>query len=609
MNKLELQRKSLPNEPGVYTFKNNKGKIIYIGKAINLKKRVSSYFLKTSYSDPYYEDKIKELVKEIASIEYIVTENEKEAYILENIRIKNYLPRYNVFMRDSKSYPWVAIFYGEDFPRIRVVRNPENFSQDTTFIGPYTDKKEIIRILRDLRKNFPYCSCKKKVSKRLRPCLYYQLKLCLGPCISKITSKEYRENIKEIELFLKGEKKILEKNIYNAMEEAAESKDFEKAAFWRDKLLAIEHSTSSQNVIFEKEENKDILGYYSDEEQKFFAMTIMHIREGRIMNNSSFTIDLRKKVIQKNEIFSSIMEQFYLSTNPNLPITIVLPELYEGVDLFRAVLMKTKRDFQIRVAQDIEFGLIRIAQKNAKVIVEQEIKMQEIKLDDEELLIEILDEMKELLELPTTPRIIEGFDISNIEGTDATGSMVYFLEGKPYKKNYRHYKIKSKSTPDDVAMMKEVIMRRYSMILERDLELPDLILVDGGKGQLNAGVGVLKELGIDNVPIMGLAKKYEEIFLPNSNESIQLPIESHVLKLFQQVRDEAHRFAVNLHKKQRDKKVRGSVLDNIKGIGPSTRNKLLIHFGSVEGIKKANFDEIVKLVGIKIADKIKKELF
>ncbi len=609
MNNLELQRKSLPNEPGVYTFKNDKGKIIYIGKAINLKKRVSSYFLKTSYSDPYYEDKIKELVKEIASIEYIVTENEKEAYILENIRIKNYLPRYNVFMRDSKSYPWVAIFYGEDFPRIRVVRNPENFSQDTTFIGPYTDKKEIIRILRDLRKNFPYCSCKKKVSKRLRPCLYYQLKLCPGPCISKITSKEYRENIKEIELFLKGEKKILEKNLYNAMEEAAESKDFEKAAFWRDKLLAIEHSTSSQNVIFEKEENKDILGYYSDEEQKFFAMTIMHIREGRIMNNSSFTIDLRKKVIQKKEMFSSIMEQFYLSTNPNLPITIVLPELYEGLELFRAVLMKTKRDFQIRVAQDREFGLLRIAQKNAKVIVEQEIKMQEIKLDDEELLIEILDEMKELLELPTTPRIIEGFDISNIEGTDATGSMVYFLEGKPYKKNYRHYKIRSKSTPDDVAMMKEVIMRRYSMILERDLGLPDLILVDGGKGQLNAGVGVLKELGIDNLPIVGLAKKYEEIFLPNSNESIQLPIESHVLKLFQQIRDEAHRFAVNLHKKQRDKKVRGSVLDNIKGIGPSTRNKLLIHFGSVEGIKKANYDEIVKLVGIKIADKIKKELF
>ena len=338
-------------------------------------------------------------------------------------------------------------------------------------------------------------------------------------------------------------------------------------------------------------------------------MTIMHIREGRIMNKSSFTIDLREKVIQKNEMFSSIMEQFYLSTNSNLPITVVLPELYEGVELFREVLMKSKRELQIRAAQDKELGLIRIARKNAKVIVEQEIKMQEIKLEDGELRIELLEQMKEVLELPRTPRIIEGFDISNIEGTDATGSMVCFLEGKPNKKNYRHYKIRSKSTPDDIAMMREVIMRRYSMILERNLSLPDLILVDGGKGQLNAGVAVLNELGIENVPIIGLAKKNEEIFLPNRKEPIQLPLESQVLKLFQQIRDEAHRFAVNLHKKQREKKMKGSVLDDIKGIGPSTRNRLLIRFGSVEGIKEASFDDIVKLVGIKIATNIKKELF
>ncbi|MHA1670466.1 MAG: excinuclease ABC subunit UvrC [Promethearchaeota archaeon] len=608
MNNLELQRKSLPNEPGVYTFKNNEGKIIYIGKANDLKKRVSSYFLKTSYNDPYYEEKIKELVKEIDSIEYIVTENEKEAYILENIRIKNYLPRYNVFMRDSKSYPWVAIFYGEKFPRIRVVRNPENYSQSTVFIGPYTDKKEIIRILRDLRKTFPYCSCKKIVSKKKRPCLYYQLNLCPGPCISDISSEDYRENIKEVELFLKGEKNLLIKQIQKKMEKSAESKDFEKAAFWRDKLQAIDHSTSSQNIIFENEENKDILGYYSDMEQKYLVMTIMHIREGRIMNKSSFTIDLREKVIQKNKMFSSIMEQFYLSTNSNLPITIVLPELYEEIELFREVLMKTKRNFQIRVAQDKELGLIRIARKNAKVIVEQEIKIEKIKLEDKDLLIEIMEQMKDLLDLPRVPRIIEGFDISNIEGTDATGSMVCFLEGKPYKKKYRHYKVRSKSTPDDVAMMKEVIMRRYSMILERNLELPDLILVDGGKGQLNAGVAVLKELGIENVPIIGLAKKNEEIFLPNRKESIQFSLESQVLKLFQQIRDEAHRFAVNLHKKQREKKMKGSVLDHIKGIGPSTRNKLLIRFGSVEGIKKASFDDIKRLVGIKIANSIKKEL-
>ncbi|MBY9003729.1 MAG: excinuclease ABC subunit UvrC [Candidatus Lokiarchaeota archaeon] len=608
MNNIELQRKSLPETFGVYTFKNNKGKIIYIGKANNLRKRVSSYFLKASYNDPYYEEKIKELVKEIDSIEYIVTENEKEAYILENIRIKNYLPRYNVFMRDSKSYPWVAIFYGEEFPRIRVVRNPENYPQNTVFIGPYTDKKEIIRILRDLRKTFPYCSCKKKLVQNKRPCLYYQLKLCTGPCIKAIISRDYCENIKEIELFLRGEKKLLKNKIQKEMEKAAKAEDFEIAAFWRDKLHAIEHSTTSQNVIFENEENKDILGYYSDEEQKYFAMTIMHIREGHIMNKSSFTIDLREKVIQKNEMFSSIMEQFYLSTNPNLTITIVLPELYEGIELFREVLKKSKIAFQIRIAHDKELGLIRIARKNAKVIVEQEIKMQEIKLEDGDLRIELLEQMKEILELPHIPRVIEGFDISNIEGTDATGSMVYFLEGKPYKKNYRHYLIRSKSTPDDVAMMQEVIMRRYSMILERNLELPDLILVDGGKGQLNVGVAVLNELGIEHVPIIGLAKKYEEIYLPKRSEPLQIPVESLVLKLFQQIRDEAHRFAVNLHKKQREKKMKGSILDDIKGIGPSTRNKLLIRFGSVEGIKEASLKELSELVGKNLATKIKNEI-
>jgi excinuclease ABC subunit C len=326
------------------------------------------------------------------------------------------------------------------------------------------------------------------------------------------------------------------------------------------------------------------------------------------MNKSSFTIDLREKVIQKNKMFSSIMEQYYLSTNPNLPITIILPQLYEGIEIFRDVLMKSKREFQIRIAQDEEFGLIRIAQKNAKVIVEQEIKMQEIKLEDGNLRIELLEQLKEILELPRIPRIIEGFDISNIEGTDATGSMVCFLEGKPDKKNYRHYNIRSKSTPDDVAMMREILMRRYSMILERHLELPDLILLDGGKGQLNAGIAVLSELGIKNVPIIGLAKKFEEIFLPNRKDPIRLPLESQLLQLFQQIRDEAHRFAIKLHKKQREKKMKRSILDDIKGIGPSTRNKLLVHFGSVEGIKEASFDEIVKIVGIKIADKIKKEL-
>ena len=607
MNELELQRKSLPNEPGVYLFRNSEGKVIYVGKAINLKKRVSSYFLKTTYNDPYYEEKIKEMVKEISSIEYFVTENEKEAYILENIQIKNLRPRFNVFMRDSKSYPWVAIFYGEKFPRIRVIRNPESYPPETSFIGPYTDKKEIIRILRDLRKIFPYCSCKRTVSVSKRPCLYYQLNLCPGPCINKITKQAYLENVNKIELFLKGETEELKDQILLKMKSAAESQDFETAAFWRDKLQAIESSTASQNILLEIEENKDIVGFFSDIDQTYLAVVIIHIREGRIINKSSFSIELKQKVIKKKEMFPAIMEQFYQETNKKLPNTIVIPYVYKELDLFEQVLLDYNPNIQIRSPNNQELGLLRIANKNAKVIVEQEILMDKIKNEQEGSLSKALKEVKQLLNLSRKPHVIEGFDISNIEGTNATGSMVYFLDGKPSKKNYRHYKIRSKQSPDDVGMMREVLMRRYKMLLDNGLEFPDLILLDGGKGQLNAGISVLKELGI-SVPIMALAKKREEVFIPQRKSPLQIPTDSDVSKLFQSIRDEAHRFAVRLHKKQRKRKYYGSILDEIKGIGPVKRNLLLTHFKSIEGIENASLEQLSELVGSKIADLIKKRL-
>ncbi len=606
MTDLELQRKSLPNEPGVYFFKDSNEDIIYIGKARNLRKRVSQYFVKTSYTDPYYEEKIKDLIKKINSIEFIVTDNEKEASILENIQIKTHLPRYNVIMRDSKSYPWIAIFYSEEFPRIRIIRNPQWFSQENLFLGPYTDKKEIRRILRDLRKIFPYCSCKNKVRKKERPCLYYQLKLCPGPCIDAISKEDYLANVKKIELFLKGETEELMNQIKKKMEISAEAQNYEIAAHWRDKLEAIEHSTMSQHVLLDHEVNKDIISYFY--EKNYAALVIIHIHEGKITNKSSFKLDLRDKVIQKPDILASFLEQYYHDFKFNLPDNIVVPELYHGVNILNEILKDTKIDLQIRTPLDDEIPLMRIAKKNARVMVNQQIEMEKIKQKEEDQIKKTLELAKEILRLPNIPRIIEGFDISNIEGTDATGSLVYFLEGSPYNKNYRYFKIRSKSTPDDVAMMKEVIKRRYTKVLERGWELPDLILVDGGKGQLNAAVGVLEDLSIKNLPIIGLAKKYEEIFLPDEKEPIVLPKTSPVLKLLQRVRDEAHRFAVKLHKKQREKRMRDSILDDIKGIGPATRNKLLKHFGSVAGLKRASYDEIVGVVGSKIAEILVKNL-
>jgi len=606
MSKLQLQRKSLPNEPGVYLFLDDKKTVIYIGKALNLRKRVNQYFTKSHFNDPFYEEKINELVKNIHSIEYFVTENEKEALLLENIQIKKHLPRFNVIMRDSKSYPWVAIFYSEDFPRIRVLRNPEKYSQDNLFLGPYTDKKEIIRILRDLRKIFPYCSCKKPITRKKRPCLYYQLKLCPSPCFTDITKEEYRENIKRIEMFLKGETNELKEQIQEKMKSAAKKQEFELAAFWRDKLLDIDHATDEQHVFLNHDANKDIIGYYSG--NNYMAMVIIHIREGRIINKNSFNFDLREKLIHRNELFSSILEQYYQEFKTQLPDVIIITELNRRFKILIKYLKDLKAEIQICPPKDdFERSLIRIANKNAKVMVNQRIQMEQIKMDEIEFREQILKEAKEILELPKEPRIIEGFDISNIEGTDATGSMVYFLDAKPYNKNYRHFKIRSKSTPDDVAMMKEILKRRYSFLLNRNLELPDLILIDGGKGQLNAGISVLRDLGL-NIPIIGLAKKYEEIYLPNKKEPIMLAKNSPVLKLLQRVRNESHRFAVKLHKKQRKQRITGSLLDDIEGVGPITRNKLLNHFGSIDNIKKSTLEEISQIVGKKLAKKMLEEL-
>ncbi|MFX1378799.1 MAG: excinuclease ABC subunit UvrC [Promethearchaeota archaeon] len=606
MSNLQLQRKSLPNEPGVYLFLDSKNTVIYIGKALNLRKRVNQYFTKSHYNDPYYEEKINELVKHIHSIEYIVTENEKEALLLENIQIKKHLPRYNVIMRDSKTYPWVAIFYSEDFPRIRVLRNPEKYSQDNLFLGPYTDKKEIIRILRDLRKIFPYCSCKKPIRRRKRPCLYYQLKLCPGPCFAMIIKKEYRDNVKKIELFLRGETSELKKQIKEKMALAADEQEFEIAAFWRDKLLDIDHATDQQHVFLNHDANKDIIGHYSA--NNYMAMVLIHIREGRITNKNSFDFDLREKLILKQELFSSILEQYYQEFKTQLPNVIIISELNKRFEILIKYLKSLKAEILIRPPNDdFEESLIRIANKNAKVMVNQRIQMEKIKMDEGDFREEILREAKKVLDLPKDPRIIEGFDISNIEGTDATGSMVYFLDAKPYNKNYRHFKIRSKSTPDDVAMMREVLKRRYNFLLKRNLELPDLILIDGGKGQLNAGISVLQELGL-NIPIIGLAKKNEEIYLPNKKEPIILAKNSPLLKLFQRIRDEAHRFAVRLHKKQRKSRISGSILDEIEGIGPITRNKLLNHFGSIDNIKKATLKELSEIVRKDLAERILKEL-
>jgi len=507
-------------------------------------------------------------------------------------------------MRDSKTYPWVAFFYSEEFPRINVIRNPQFYGKNNVYLGPYTDKKEIQRILRDLRKIFPYCSCLRPVKKKKRPCLYFQLKLCPGPCQSPFSKDKYLKNLKSIEMFLRGNTEDLKAQIQEKMRVASEKMNFEGAAYWRDKLIAIKHSTTSQSVLMDQEENKDIVSYSNDEMHKYVVMVIIHIRDGRITNKSSFSLNIVDKVIKQEEILSSLMEQYYQDNIRILPDVIIVPELYQGLDLLKKVLEERNDKIKIRTPyNENEMGLLRISKKNAQVRVKQLLEMEEIRKADGDKIQLALEEARDLLDLDDIPRIIEGFDISNIEGKDATGSMVYFLEGKPYNKYYRHYKIRSKTTPDDVAMIKEVIRRRYTYLLEKNQELPDLILVDGGKGQLNAAVAVLENLGLE-IPIIGLAKKFEEIHVPNKKKPIILEQNSQLLKIFQRIRDEAHRFAIRLQKKQRSKRITGSVLDDIKGVGPATRNKLLRKFGSIEGVKQASFMELSNTVGDNLARRI-----
>jgi excinuclease ABC subunit C len=406
-------------------------------------------------------------------------------------------------------------------------------------------------------------------------------------------------------MFLKGETKELKTQIKERMENAAENQNYEIAAFWRDKLEAIESSTKKQDVLLSDEVNKDIIGYFR--EKDYVSMNIIHIREGKFTGKSQFTIDLRDKVIRKTEIFSSLLERYYQDHLVDLPDIIIIPKNldFDSLETLKDLLLDNNENLKFKKPTDErEIGLSRIARKNARVMVKQEIEMEDIKIKQEEKEKELLTNVKEILNLSAVPHKIEGFDISNIEGKNATGSMVYFLNGKPYKKYYRHYNIRSKSTPDDVAMMKEVIERRYNYLLKRNLELPDLILVDGGKGQLNVTSKVIDDLGLE-IPIIGLAKKNEEIFLQDHKDPIVLPEDSQVLRLFQQIRDEAHRFAVRLHKKQRRKQIKGSLLEEIDGIGPKTRNKLLRQFGSLQSIKEASLEDLSKIINEKIAKKIK----
>ncbi len=538
--------KLVPEQPGCYLYYNKEGEIIYVGKAKNLKRRVYSYFHKQHDSA-----KTTVLVSQIEKLEYIITDSEAESLILESHLIKQHKPKYNILLKDDKKYPYFLIT-DEDFPRIQVVRKKNLNPDKGRFYGPYTDLGAMYATLDFLKKLFPLKQCKQpKFSNR--PCLYYHIGKCLAPCQGKVTPEEYQKLIRQVELFLSGKQSELLKQIQAQMQKYAEAEQFEKAAKMRDSYLDLQKTLERQKVVYENTKlNEDIIAYLY--EDGILAIVIMMIREGRLIDKKDFTYFVDN--IDKTEYFETFFRDYYTNLKLEFPDKIVSKDLAEigQKELYEDWLkILSGKKVGINYASRGKYNeLYELALKNATHLLENAKlkKMAEIRDDFNE----VGSYLAEKLKLQNFPNRIECYDISHIQGTNTVASMVVFQNGLPKKTAYRKFKIKStEGKPDDFMSMKEVLTRRLNKLGQPKWEKPDLIIIDGGKGQLSSVMQIVQEFGIDDIDFVSLAKREEEVFLPNQSKSILLPRESNALYLFQRIRDEAHRFAITFHRDLRSK--------------------------------------------------------
>lgn len=577
---LKEKLKLLPDKSGVYILKNRNGKILYVGKALSLKNRVRSYFQKGEFSP-----RIGALVSRIEDVEWIVTESEAEAFLLESNLIKHHHPRYNIRFRDDKSYPYIKISTNEDFPRVFLTRNPRK--DNCQYFGPYPNVKAARKTLRLIHRFFPLRRCRERFKKRLSPCLNYHIRECSGPCVGEISKEEYNSLVKEVSLFLQGHYSTLISSLREEMRRASQSLDFERAAKVRDVIQAIERMSQSQTVTSFPGEDMDLVAVAR--EGKNACVLIFVIREGKVVDKNHFLLKINPEDEQE-DIVTSFIKQYY-ATASFIPSQIVLPtEIEEKNQLSRWFFEKTNKKVQFVFPQRGDKArLLNLARENAHLILKQNQDIRKTRA---------LNELKDFLQLPRPPLRIEGFDISNIGGEQARGSVVVFEEGKPEKSEYRKFKIKSVKGIDDFAMLREVIKRRYRRVLDEGTQLPQLILIDGGKGQVMSCFQVLKELDLQDVPLIGLAKEFEQIFTPEKKSPLQIPLDSAAMKLLQHVRDEAHRFAHSYHRRSRSKNLKKSWLDEIPGVGEHTKKLLLSHFRSADALKTASVDELTRVPGI-----------
>jgi len=598
-DKLKQKLAEVPTKPGVYLHKNSAGTIIYVGKAKNLRNRLRSYFQEGRFVDA----KTKAMVSHIDDFDYLVVDTEDEAFILEDNLIKKHKPKYNILLRDDKTYPYIKVT-NEEFPKIYPTR--KIIKDGSKYFGPYSDVPSMKMLLRIIRSLFYVRSCNLKLNTKsiqegkFKLCLDYFIHKCLGPCVGYISKEQYQENIKSAIQILQGRTKKLLQMLEDKMNELAEQEKFEQAAEVRDKLLKLQDFNARQKIVSQDLKDRDVFGIARIED--YVCSVVFLVREGKVIGKKHFFVKTSLEATE-SEIIQRTLETWYMQAE-FAPDEILLP--YEPNDLEYIsdwIQSKFKQGitFSIPQAGD-KFKLVAMVNENAKFILQEHINALEKR---EKQIPKAVLSLQRDLRLSRPPIKLECFDNSHIQGTDLVSSMVVFENGKPKKSEYRKFKNETVLRNDDYATMKEVVRRRYTRLITEKQQLPDLIIIDGGKGQLNAALEVLEELQILNkVNIIGLAKRLEEIFVPGESDSILLPKASLSLRLLQQIRDEAHRFAITYHRKLREQRTLQTELTKIKGIGKAKAEKLLKHFGSVKSIKEQSIDELAKVVSLSDAQKI-----
>jgi excinuclease ABC subunit C len=609
--------KTAPQSTGVYVMHDRFGKVIYVGKATNLRSRLRSYFTST----PNQAYKVGHLARAVADFEYTITDTDTEALLLENTLIKKHKPKYNANLKDDKTYPFLKIDLSEDFPQPYFTRRFQ--SDNARYFGPFSSAGSLRKTMTLLNKLFPYRSCTKAITGTdARPCLEYHIKRCAGPCIGAIGKEDYRDIIQQVILFMEGKTKPVITNLKTRMMEAAKQLQFETAATLRDQIKAIEQISEKQKVIAHGKLNQDAIAFARGGDEAW--VEVFYFRQGKLENRDHF---LMNGVADKPDsvVMEAFIQQFY-DLAPYVPKEIVLQhDLNECKAVIRSWL-EQKKGSKVHLTnpkRGSKVRLVRMIAENAN----QKLKERALKwLSDASNLGQALDEIAEALTLSRKPNRIECYDISNIQGSNPVGSMVVFENGRAINGQYRRFQIKSTKTIDDYSMMKEVLTRRFSRLIsqkqskvpnttfttvhsqrqasQKDAswgKKPDLVIIDGGKGHLSAALQVLLELGLqEHIPVASLAKKNEELFVPHEPDPILLPKGSQALFLVQRIRDEAHRFAITYHRKRRSKQAILSTLDSIPGVGPIKRRSLIQSFGSAAGVRKASAIDISKTPGINI---------